>query len=222
MSIFKKGVKLPRQAKFQEIHFLNQLEKILWSNEKVLISEFVKDGNDPLSSSNGLFAKSKQRETENLAGHPYYYLASSMWRCFIGFPASGKLSSYAYGDSKNEITVFDDENGRNISIAQQFDNSKHYRNFIISNSLSSMVESNLKNPIPIPMDKTRFIEYQEDWDAGAQHAGHKLIAAMNAKASGSESARVKECESCGYRVFSPDKYPVDFFKFCRDCLRQAE
>jgi hypothetical protein len=218
MKIFNFSNKPARGAKFQESHFRTKLERILWENEEILSAEFVKEGNDSTLASTNFKAFEKQESTKNFAGHPFHFLATSNWRCFIGFPGSGLISSYAF--ARNDINFFVDENGPNLCIAVKYEKSTEYQTYVISKDIAVVIKKNLRNEIPKPAERTKFIEYPEYWGARAQNPGQELLATIAAKSSGSDYATVKECEACGFSVFSPEKYPVSFFNECHDCLRE--
>ena len=219
MKIFGFGQGLPSKAKFQEAHFLKQLESILWKNEAVLLSEFVKEGNDVPQKTPRFTAIQKQAEKKTLYGHPFHYLAITKWRIFLGYPGSGVVASFAF--EKNEITLFSDDSGKNVCIAHKYDKSTDYDTYIISENFSKILERNRKNPIPTPAEQTEFLEYPEEWGEGAEHDGQRLIAQIAKKQSGSDYAIVKQCEVCGERVFSPEIYPKDYFDYCHKCLRKS-
>jgi len=219
VKLFGFGQGLPSKAKFQESHFVKQLESILWKNETVLLSEFAKEGNDVPEKDPRFTSTQKQLSTKNHAGHPFYYLVITKWRILLGYPGSGLVASFAFAE--NEITLFSDENGQNVCIATKFEKITNYDSFIISDNFSKIVEMNRSNPIPSPAEETQFLEYPEEWGQGAEHDGQRLIAQIAKKQSGSDYAIVKQCEVCGQRVFSPEIYPVGYFDHCRRCLRNS-
>ena len=219
MKLFGFGQGLPGKAKFQESHFVSQLNSILWKSEKVLHSEFVKEGNDVPQKDPRFTSTQKQTSTKSMAGHPFHYLAITEWRILLGYPGSGLVASFAF--AKNEITIFSDENGQNVCIAKKFEKITNYDSFIISDNFSKIVETNRSNPIPSPAEKTQFLEYPEEWGQGAEHDGQRLIAQIAKQQSGSDYAIVKQCEVCGQRVFSPEIYPKDYFDHCYKCLRRS-
>ena len=218
MKIFDFGKKPPRGAKFQEPHFRTKLKSILWENEEILLAEFVTVGNDSTLSDTNFKAHEKQELTKTFGGHPYLFLATSNWRCFIGYPGSGLISSHAF--ERNEITFFVDENGTNLCIAIKYEKSTEYHTYIVSKEIAIAIKKNLRNKIPNPAERTKFIEYPEYWGARAQNPGQELLATIAAKSSGSDYATVKECETCGFGVYEPKDYPVSFFDECQDCLRE--
>lgn len=219
MKLFGFGQGLPSKAKFQEAHFLKELESILWKSETVLHSEFVKEGNDVPQKDPRFTSTQKQASTKSFAGHPFHYLAITKWRILLGYPGSGVVASFAF--AKNEITIFADENGKNVCIATKFEKITNYDSFIISDSFSKVVEANCSNPIPTPGEKTEFLEYPEEWGEGAEHDGQRLIAQIAKKQSGSDYAIVKQCKVCGERIFSPEIYPAGYFDHCHRCLRKS-
>jgi hypothetical protein len=216
--MFNSAKKPPRGAKFQESHFRTKLESILWVGEEILLAEFVTDGNDSTLSNTNFKAHEKQELTKTLGGHPYLFLATSNWRCFIGYPGSGSISSYAF--ERNEITFFVDENGANLCIAIKFEQSTEYHTYIVSKEIAIVIKKNLRNKIPKPAEQTKFIEYPEYWGARAQNPGQELLATIAAKSSESDYTTVKECESCGFGVYAPQDFPDSFFDECQDCLRE--
>jgi hypothetical protein len=219
VKLFGFGQGLPGKAKFQEAHFVNQLETILWKNETVLHSEFVKEGNDVPQSDPRFTSTQKQLSTKNLAGHPFHYLVITKWRILLGYPGSGVVASFAF--EKNEITLFSDDSGKNVCIAHKYDKSTDYDTYIISENFSKLVEANRSIPIPRPAEKTKFLEFPEAWAEGAEHDGQRLIAEIAKKQSGSNYAIIKQCEICGKRVSSPELYPKDYFDYCHKCLRKS-
>lgn len=218
MKLFGFGQGLPSKAKFQEAHFRKQLETILWKNETVLHSEFVKEGNDVPQKDPRFTFIQKQASTKSFAGHPFHYLAITKWRILLGYPGSGVVASFAF--AKNEVTTFTDEAGKNLCITTKYDKRTDYDTYIISENLSKMLEANCSNPIPTPAEKTKILEYPEEWGEGAEHDGQRLIGEIAKKQSGSDYAIVKQCQVCGERVFSPELYPKDYFDFCHKCLRE--
>ena len=219
MKLFGFGQGLPSKARFQEAHFVKQLESILWKNETVLLSEFVKEGNDVSEKDPYFTASQKQAEAKSHYGHPFTFLAVTNWRILLGYPGSGVVASKTF--AKAVVTLFTDQNGKNVCIGTQYDKSTSYDTFIVSEGLATVIESNLSNQIPIPEERTNFLEYPEEWGEGAANAGQKLIAEMSKKQSGSDYAIVKQCEVCGERVFSPEIYPVGYFDHCHRCLRKS-
>ena len=220
MKLFGFGQSLPGKAKFQEAHFVKQLESILWKNETVILSEFVKEGNDVPQKEPRFTSTQKQSSTQNFAGHPFHYLAITKWRFLLGYPGSGVVASFAF--AKNEVTIFSDENGKNICIATKHDKSTSYDSYIVSDNFSKMVEANRSNSIPTPAERTKFLEFPEEWGAGAANDGQRLIAEMSRNQSGSNYAIIKQCEVCGKRVSSPEIYPVEYFDYCHKCLRKSK
>lgn len=219
MKLFGFGQGLPSKAKFQEAHFVKQLESILWKNETVLLSEFVKEGNDVSEKVPNFTASQKQAETKSVNGHPFTYLAITNWRILLGHPGSGVVASKAF--AQNMVTIFSDENGKNICIATKYEKSTSYYTLIVSENLAKVIETNLSNKVPLPEDQTQFLEYPEDWSAGSTNDGQGLIAEMSKIQSGSDYAIVKQCEVCGERVFSPEIYPAGYFDHCHRCLRKS-
>ena len=219
MKLFGFGQGLPSKAKFQEAHFIKQLESILWKGERVLHSEFVKEGNDVPQKDPRFTSTQKQASTKSFAGHTFHYLAITKWRILLGYPGSGVVASFAF--AKNVITIFSDENGKNICIATKYDQTTKYDTYIVSEKVTKLVETNRKNPIPTPADETQFLEYPEHWGEGAEHDGQRLIAEIAKKQSGSDYAIVKQCKVCGERVFSPEIYPAGYFDHCPRCLRKS-
>ncbi len=219
MKLFGFGQGLPSKAKFQEAHFVKQLGTILWKNESVLLSEFVKEGNDVPQKDPRFTSTQKQESTKSFAGHPFHYLAITKWRILLGYPGSGVVASFAFAE--NEVTLFSDEAGKNICIATKYDKRTEFDTFIISDNFSKMVETNRSNPIPTPAERTQFLEYPEEWGEGVEHDGQRLIAQIAKKQSGSDYAVVKQCEVCGERVFSPEIYSKDYFDCCHKCLRKS-
>ena len=219
MKLFGFGQSLPSKAKFQEAHFVAQLNSILWKSESVLHSEFVKEGNDPKEKEPHFTAAQKQSETKSYYGHPFTYLVVTSWRILLGYPGSGVVASKAF--AMNTVSLYRDENGQNICIAIKNEKSTSYETYIVSDNLANILDKNLSNTIPTPEDQTQFLEYPEDWEAGAKHDGQRLIAQMSKKQSGSDYAIVKQCEACGKRVFSPEIYPPKFFDYCHTCLRKS-
>jgi len=219
VKLFGFGQSLPSRAQFQEAHFVKQLESVLWINETVLNSEFVKEGNDLPEKEPCFNSTQKQASTKMLSGHSFHHLAITNWRILIGYPASGRIASFAF--AKNVVTIFSDENGKNISIATKYDKTTKYETYITSEKVSKLVEANHLNPIPTPADQTQFLEYPEDWGSGSTNDGQRLIAEISRKQSGSDYAIIKQCEVCGERVFSPELYPLDYFDQCHRCLRKV-
>ena len=220
MKLFGFGQSLPGKAKFQEAHFVKQLESILWKNETVILSEFVKEGNDVPQKEPRFTSTQKQSSTQNFAGHPFHYLAITKWRFLLGYPGSGVVASFAF--AKNEATIFSDENGKNVCIATKYDASTKHDSYIVSENFSKLVEANRSNPVPRPAEKTKFLEFHEEWNEGAENDGQRLIAEIAKKQSGSDYAIIKQCEVCGKRVSSPEVYPVGYFDYCRKCLRKSK
>jgi len=219
VKLFGFGQGLPSKAKFQEAHFLKQLESILWKSETVLHSEFVKEGNDVPQKDPRFTSTQKQASTKSFAGHPFHYLAITKWRIILGYPGSGVAASFPF--AKNEITVFSDEAGKNICIATKYDTSTKYDTYIVSENFSKILETNRKNLIPTPAEQTEFLEYPEDWGKEAANDGQRLIAEISKKKSGSDYAIVKQCKVCGERVSSPEIYPAGFFDHCHRCFRKS-
>lgn len=217
--IFGLGKGLPSKAKYQEVHFLKQLESILWKNETVLHSEFVKEGNDVPQKDPCFTSIQKQASTKSFAGHPFHFLAITEWRILLGYPGSGVVASFAF--EKNEVSLFSDESGKNVCIATKYDTRTNYDTYIISENSSEILETNRKNPIPTPAEQTEFLEYPEEWGEGAAHDGQRLIAQMAMKQSGSDYAIIKQCKVCGEKVFTPEIYPQGYFDHCHRCLRKS-
>ena len=219
MKLFGFGQGLPGKAKFQEAHFLKQVKSILWKNERVLHSEFIKEGNDVPEKSPNFTSTQKQAEKKTVYGHAFTYMVITDWRILLGYPGSGDVASMAF--AKNPVTLFVDQNGKNVCIATKYDKSTDYDTYIISESMSKILEANCSNPIPAPAERTQFLEYPEEWGEGSEHDGQRLIAQIAKKQSGSDYAIVKQCEVCGERVFSPEIYPKDYFDYCHKCLRRS-
>jgi hypothetical protein len=219
VKLFRSGQGLPSRAKFQEAHFVKQLGTILWKNESVLLSEFVKEGNDVPQKDPRFTSTQKQESTKSFAGHPFHYLAITEWRILLGYPGSGLVASFAF--AKNEVTIFSDGDGKIVCIATKYDKRTDYDTYIISENMSKILEANCSNPIPTPAEQTQFLEYPEEWGQGAEHDGQRLIAQIAKKQSGSDYAIVKQCEVCGQRVSSPEMYPRGYFDYCHKCLRKS-
>lgn len=219
MKLFGFGQDLPSKARFQEAHFRKQLETILWKNETVLHSEFVKEGNDVPQKDPRFTSTQKQTSTKSFAGHPFHYLAITKWRILLGYPGSGVVASFSF--EKNEVTLFSDESGKNVCITHKYDKSTDYDTYIVSENFSKILETNRKNPIPTPAEQTEFLEYPEEWGRGAEHDGQRLIAQIAKKQSGSDYAIVKQCKVCGERISSPEIYPANYFDYCHKCLRKS-
>jgi hypothetical protein len=219
VKLFGFGQGLPNRAKFQEAHFVKQIETILWKNETVLLSEFVKEGNDVPEKEPCYTSVQKQEETKSLNGHPFTYMAITNWRVLLGYPMSGVVASKAF--AQNEVSLFTDQNGQNVCIATKYDQSTTYLTYIVSNNAYKFLEANRLNPIPNPEERTHFLEYPEEWGTGAENDGQRWIAEMSRKNSGSNYAIVKQCEKCGNRITSPEIFPPEYFDFCDKCLRKS-
>jgi len=222
MGIFSKKSTHPRNIEFGQSHFLKRANELLWESEVIQIHDFFKEGNDPAEVKGGFSAKVKNDEHKMRTGTAYStFLCLTDWRIFVGWVASGSIASIAYDSAKFEI--INDENGLNLRITTRSKEptTRHDVNtFQVSKDFSELFEQlKLKNK-SFTMEYTNIEIVKENWNKGAQHAGHELIAKIAQEQAGTEMADVAVCARCGNETWSPQIYPEGYFDTCRLCLRE--
>jgi len=218
MGFFGDKNKIPRKARYSEKHFQSKIQNFLWVTEEILAVAIAEEGNDQ-SSADKFTADQKKETTILMAGHAKHYLATSSWRLFLGYPASGNVSSFPYEEI--QVSQFSDNNGLNLRFLTKIDDLESEEVFVVQKSFLDTVLTNSVNLIPQPRETTIFVAEKKSWGEGAENVGQVFLAQMAAQQSGSEFADVAVCKSCGFRVVSPHLYPASFFERCHDCLRQC-
>lgn len=220
MTLFSRKSKLPRNAKFDEKYFLNQIDKITWGSESNLGWGFFTRGDDPEYLKNSFSAKQKNEWVEMLSGTPLTFVCITNWRIISGWVGTGAMSSFPFDLGLFE--TFDDKHGINLRFSDNPTPTEAHEvsTFVISEEFRNLFLAAKNNVRPGNADMTSIYLIEEDWNAGSENAGQELIARMAMKQSGEPMLTLAVCESCGLRTGSPDKWPAGSFDFCRLCLRK--
>jgi hypothetical protein len=215
MALFRKRLPKPLFGNFSESYFHDQSVKILWTNEKLLVSGFFVSGPDPFGEEDFF-----EGFATFLGANPHTYVAITPWRLIEGYLSNGDFTSYKREDIGEQIL---EKGGKEYysytdPVLEQSGSPVSRRTYLVSAEFSSEVRQRGHESAPASKELTVFEEYKKEWGQGP-------LAEMARNKSGQDYLLMARCRICGNKQMLETlsfEMAKSFPKACQSCLRVTD